>query len=324
MSPRRRLEGPPRSPQLPTAGEARPEEGSEQGAEDSPALDLVTVESEEELEGWSRADRQLFAELLADAGSEMQRELLRRALAAGHQAHELHSFADAIRGLSDGALFSACTLAPDKAARQSVDERLLAEADPLYAFELNGGALTPRQVSKPPQKIKLPPGLLVEVPTNPVLPRKDARRELGSSADALPTYQTSARGLNAMPKVIPGRFAEELFNDATRALGIRFTEQAVDGPGGLPLDFVLSRAAEALLAAIPVPIILGSVEGDFRRYALLLQLQFSGKSRVFQVHNPFDHQTVWIHEGDFRAGRELPLSDKALRRITAVALPELG
>ncbi|HLL54470.1 MAG TPA: hypothetical protein VK447_13035 [Myxococcaceae bacterium] len=313
MTPRRRSERAPTEPELPAAAaeDARDEESS--------VLDLVTSESEEELEGWSRSDRQLFAELLEDAGSELQKELLRRALAAGHPANELHAFADAIRGLADDALFDACTLAPAKAAKRSVEERLLAEADPLYAYELNGGKLSPKQVVKP-QKVKLPPGMIVEVPTNPGLPRKG--RELGSSADADPVERTQVGAPQRKPKDVPGRFAEDLFNDATRGLGWVYEEQSVDP--GLSLELALSRAAEALLAAIPVPVILGAVKGDYRRYALLLQLQFSGQNRVFQLHNPFEHETVWIHEGDFYSGRELPLSDKSLRRITAIALPEMG
>lgn len=277
-------------------------------------VDLVVAESEEEMEGWSRDERRLYAELLEDAASELQRELLRRALAAGHAAAELHAFADAIRPLSDADVFAACTPSTAGTSRQSVEERLWAEADPIYAYELNGGHLTPRrEVSSP--DIRVPPGLLAAA-ASPSLPR----RELGSSADEPTTTGRNYDAVRPEPAPERGRLAEELFNEALRPLGFSVVEQLVDGVDGMPLDKALGRAAEALMSGVPVPVLLGASERDFRRYALMLQFQFSGQSRVFQVHDPVAHETVWIHEGDFRAKKELPFSDKTLRCIAAIAM----
>lgn len=348
---RRRNDQAPTDPDLPAGGAPL-------------RLDLVVAESEEEMEGWTREDRQLYAELLEDAGSELQRELIRRALAAGHRPAELHAFADSIRPLSDAEAFAACTPPPEWCARKPLDDRLTAEADPLFSYGLNGGQLSPRrEISQP--EIRLPEIRLADSPavdliTNPGLRQ---RRELGSSADeptttgrfdavrssnpalqsvqrssnpalqsvqrsSNPALQSPGAGRSSNPSLPglggDGRFAEKFFNDALWPLGIRLTEQLVDGMTGLPLDKALARAAEALMTAIPVPVVLGAHDRDFRRYALMLQVQMSGNSRVFQVHDPFAYETVWIHEGDFRAKKELPFSDKALRAIAAIALPDAG
>jgi len=337
----------------PDAARLEPEvRAGEDGAEVPARLDPVMTESREELAGWSRRDRQLFEELLEDAPSELQRELLRRALAAGRQANELHAFGDAIRPLSDEAVFAACTLSDRVAARQPIEERLQAEADPLYAYELNGGVITPQERSKPPPPrlakdvraapppVRQPPGRSVRAapPMRPpqdlevdsealaALPRtREGLLELGESKDADPMPRAKPSPAPAFVEglFVEGRFAEDLFNDALRPLGLSLVERQVDG-GGLSLEEALEGARFALENSVPVPVVLGARAGDYRRYAILLQVQHSGQSRVFQLHDPFAHETVWVHEGDFHARRELPLSDKVLRQITAIALLEGG
>src|SRR5581483_8996892 len=119
--------------------------------------DLVSIEARDKVDGWSSRARELFTELLEDAPSELQRELLNRAVAAGHTSAEVHAFADALRGLSDADAFDACTIERDSAPDCGVVQLLKAEADPLFAFKLKGGELSPSDVPAPAVTDKLPP-----------------------------------------------------------------------------------------------------------------------------------------------------------------------
>ncbi|MBK7863039.1 MAG: hypothetical protein IPJ65_31410 [Archangiaceae bacterium] len=110
----------------------------------SSAFDLVSAEARKTVDGWPETSRGLFSELLEDAPTDLQRELLNRAVAAGHSAAEVHAFADALRGLGDVEVFDRCTVDHQVAAGYSVVQLLKAEADPLFAFKLKGGELSPR------------------------------------------------------------------------------------------------------------------------------------------------------------------------------------
>lgn len=299
-----------------------------------PALDLLTSVTGELLAGWSKKDRRLFAELMEDAGSELQKEMLRRALAAGHSAAELHAFGDAIRPLSDEEIFEACTLSAASPPRQApVADRLWAEADPLFAFVRNGHTLTPQGEEAGPafrsrahermKGIRLPPGVKVaptDMPTAPGLGESDS----ATTGTGLRRLRARELGMSEPAPSIPGialtRFAEDLFNEAVKPLGLTFVEQGVDGTG-MRLEDALIAAGEALLRGVPVPVVLGSDVGDFRRYALLLQVHRSEGARAFELHDPFVPETVWVNDRDFLGRKELPLTDKAHRRITAIALP---
>ncbi|MFL5320365.1 MAG: hypothetical protein ACJ790_11965, partial [Myxococcaceae bacterium] len=107
-------------------------------------LDLLSAEGREHLDSFTAEDQQLFAELIEDAASDLQAELIRRALAARHTPKELHAFSDQIRGLDDDELYAAVTLEElgPGGGRRSVVQRMRAEADPIYGFTLNGHTLT--------------------------------------------------------------------------------------------------------------------------------------------------------------------------------------
>ncbi|MBI3184949.1 MAG: hypothetical protein HYZ28_22645 [Myxococcales bacterium] len=295
-----------------------------------PSIDVLSSEAQEELSRWSEGDRALFGELMQDAGSEVQREMLRRALAAGHSPAELHAFADAMRAMPDEEIFAACTLGDGGRAPHSIVARLRAEADPIYGFTLNGHLLTPKLDDDPGPayspagraKIPLPPpSVMVRPPPEPLRKaefeqessvargRKLDLHDLGASPDSEPSAMREE-----------GRIAEELLNEAVRPLGIAYREQAVDGPK-LKLEKAIEAAHAALARGVPVPVILGPAVGEYRRYALILQVVTTGKSRAFQIHDPFAQETVWVNEGDLFARAELPFAQKSLRRITAIALP---
>lgn len=281
--------------------------------------------SEDFLADWSDDERGLFIELLEDAESDLQREMIHRGLTAGRDAHELHSFADAIRGLSDEAVFKECT--PPRSGHP-LTVLLAAQADPLAAFELNGNGV--RKPGKPPRArtegvpLRIPAALFVEhtqvgyklkPPTFNASADVDARapdaNDLGRSRETAP------------PAGVKGKFSEDLFNRAGKALDVKFDEQAVD-EGPFTLERAVAALPEALALGIPVPILLGTRPGDFRRYALILQVQTSGKNRAYQLYEPVSGEAVWANEGDLLHRKELPFEDKVYRRITAIALPRLS
>ena len=105
----------------------------------------LSPEASDVLAQWTQRARLLFDELLDDAGSDLQRELLQRAVAAAHSSAEVHAFADELRGLSDEEAYEACTLDSDAPEDYTVAQLLRAEADPLFAFELKGGTIEPNE-----------------------------------------------------------------------------------------------------------------------------------------------------------------------------------
>lgn len=284
------------------------------------AQDPVLGESAELVSDWDDEDRAQLIELLEDAESDLQREMLHRGLAAGRPLRELHSFADAIRGLDDEAIFSECT--PPRSGFP-LNVLLTAQADPLAAYELNGNELRHAGRGKGGAPVKLPPQLMVERTFVPVkgAPRFDASADTDARApDAREIGRSGERAAPVDP--VQGKFSEELFNDAGKALERRFNELAVD-TGAFTLERAMPLLADALARGVPVPCILGRQPGDFRRYALFLQVQTSGRNRAYQLFDPVAQEAVWANEGDLLNRSELPFSDKVFRRVTALALPKL-
>lgn len=297
-------------------------------------LEELIPDAREQLESWPEDEQQRFHEQLEDAASELQRELLGRALAAGHDVQALHAFADALRPLSDQEAFAACTVSEGSSAgARSVVARLRAEADPLFAFESNGFLTRALEADEDDPSIVAPrrsiPASLLAPIAPPVYARaarpafdEESRveRAPGRAAAAEPFSDRARPQESAAPS---GRaYAGELYTEATRALGLSYREEAVD-VARLTLEAALERVAEALGRNILVPAAIGAEPGEFRKDVLFLQVQPAGKSRSFQLHDPFGGETVWVHERDLLGRLELPFRDKRSRRITAVSLPSL-
>lgn len=321
--------------------------------------DALGEEAIEKLSAWPVKARELFKELLEDAPSEMQRELLQRAVAAGHSPAEIHAFADELRVLEDEQAFNSCTLDADAPEGYTVTQLLRAEADPLYAYELKGHSLSPADdisgvghalVSKTQELEEVLPA--PPPPTSGPRPRsgfdsgKDLQpvkgrplgsaeppqatsgrhkrmdlNDLGQSVDATPRARPPSGPVNAVGAApISTKLMEDLINDATRPLGVNYREQDVDDPH-LPLEAALVSAATAVGRGIPVPIALGPAVGQHRRLALMLQTSVSSGKRAWQLYDPFSGELYWVSEGDLLARTELPFSIKTNRRITRIALP---
>lgn len=258
----------------------------------SASVDLVSIQARAALELFSARDRLRIVQAFQAAPSELQREMIQRALAAGETAERVFSFARAIRSLNDEQLFKSCVPLDRNDPELTLGERLRAMADPTIAFESRGSSL-------------VSPDLLLTSAHQ----RERASRDLGVSEGMAPPK----------PQVEMG-FAQDLMNQGVQALGLSYREEPVDR-GGLTLSQALSRAAQALTDGLPVPVVLGPKIGRYTRYALLLQVQRVGTQRSYQLHDPTEFETVWVHEKDLLAGTELPLKTKTLRRITAMALP---
>lgn len=306
----------------------------------------ISDEAADQLAQWTPRARMLFDELLDDASTDLQREFLQRAVASAHTPAEVHAFADELRGLSDEEAYEACTLQEDAPDDYTVSQLLRAEADPLFAFELKGGTIEPNE--------DLHGGT-----TENQLPRplsKDKRdldedhRKLDPLAKALSgkkpsdSFEAESPGARAPKKMdwndLSGgnqpaapkkegpstaggqRFLESLLAEATRSLHISWREQDVDVPGGIALADALASAAGALTRGIPVPCAVGPNPGDHRRFVVLLQLNTSGKSRAWQLYDPFSAELVWANEGDLLAKAELPFANKVNRRLTRIVLPQ--
>lgn len=296
----------------------------------------VSEPVQRQLDHWPSKARALFQELLEDAPSDLQRELLSRALLAGHSPAELHAFADEIRGFSDEQAFDACTLDTQAPDDHTVAQLLRAEADPLFAFELKGGTLDPAHDELPvsPSAARTVELSVVASPSSASLGQV-RKKPAGFEADSHPSAPRAKDwgDLGAFvpppPQVRPDpaagpslKLLEDLLIEATRGLSISWKEVDVDLPGGVSLSDALATAAGALTRGIPVPCALGPRPGQHQRLALLLQTSVSGKSRAWQLYDPFSRELVWANEGDLLTAKELPFENKALRRLTRLVLPQ--
>ena len=311
-----------------------------------PESDFLHQEAAARVGKWSKDDRRLFRELMEDAASSLQREVLLRAVAAGRTAAEAHALGDGIRDMEDEALFAACSV--DGRRDVPVTDLLRAQADPLFALELNGHRLTPkleddpgpayaRPDGKPRPQFRAPPALFAKDPVAESFEvslargKSLGRRELGQSE--APSVATSRRAMtktetSAAP--IPRDFSG-LLSDAVAPFGLELREHWVDeaptrkpGEGAqkaLPVEQALEAAARALDRGWPVVVALGKKAGEQGRCVLLLQASRSSKARAFQLHDPFANETVWANEKDLTGRHELPFSGKQWRRITKVWLP---
>ncbi|MDP2269737.1 MAG: hypothetical protein Q8N23_00800 [Archangium sp.] len=302
----------------------------------------VSEEATDQLAQWPQRARALFAELLDDAGSDLQREFIQRAVAAAHTPAEVHAFADELRGMSDEEAYEACTLNESAPEDYTVTQLLRAEADPLFAFELMGGRIEPNEDQHsssgfiPPRRALDTIELEAVAPLDAVAAAVSKKKSSDSfEADSpgtrvkkldwndLPSNRPAPQKKDAGPSSSNGtRFLESLLAEATRGLAISWKEQDVDVPGGLTMADALASAAGALSRGIPVPCAVGPAPGDHRRFIVLMQLNTSGKNRAWQLYDPFSSELLWANEGDLLAKAELPFANKLNRRLTRIVLPQ--
>lgn len=298
----------------------------------------VSDEALEQLDRWPAKARRLFDELLEDAGSDLQRELLQRAVAAAHTPPEVHAFADEIRALSDDEVYEACTLEDAAPEDYTVAQLLRAEADPLFAFELKGGSIDPNEAD---DEAALAPAPAPKAPATFELGAGD-RLAAGLSGKKRAAFEAESVGarpqamewselggsnpppsqVHASPAPTSGKLLEDLLAEATRGLSVAWKEHDVDAPGAMSLADALATAAGALARGIPVPCAIGPQAGQHRRFVVLLQTSTSGKTRAWQLYDPLTQELVWANEGDLLARVELPFANKVNRRLTRIVLPQ--
>jgi hypothetical protein len=295
---------------------------------------MLPDEVEAVLEAWPTSAKKLFRELMEDASSELQQELVQRAMMFGHSPAEVHAFADALRGFSDDECFEACTLSGGVPDGYTVSQLLRAESDPLYAFELKGGSLSPNDASAP-LKVRRPEFISASddrgFTADPVRRAKNHRVAFDSHSGrvrASTAPGSSAFGNASMQIPLPdspgagaGRLLEDLLIEATRTIGVTWREFELDVPGGLSIAQALGLVANAVARSIPVPCVIGNVEGRPLRFLLVMQTSGLGRHRAFQLYEPFSHDLIWANEKDLLGNRELAFENKALRRLLRVALP---
>ncbi|MCA3014086.1 MAG: hypothetical protein INH41_17025 [Myxococcaceae bacterium] len=291
------------------------------------------------LDGWTARGRRLFDELMEDAGSELQRELVQRAVLAGHSPGEVHAFADELRGLADDECYEACTIDDETPADYTVAQLLRAQADPLYAFELKGGTITPNEADDVPsgalpvqRRDQLDVPIDRALAADPIRQAK-ARRESFTAESAgarpAPAPRPGALGGDAVPPsgafrvpaAVAGRLLEDVLGEATRALGVAWRELELDVPGGVSMEAGLQQVAQALQRGLPAAGVIGTAQGRALRPLVVLQVSTSGATRAFQLYEPFSQALVWANEKDLLAKGELPFDDKSLRRLLRVVVP---
>lgn len=283
---------------------------------------VLSPEAEEQLERWPAQARKRLGEAFEDAASEVQCEFIQRSVAAGHSPAEIQAFADEIRALDDEALFEKCTL---RAGRDdfTVEQLLRAEGDPLYAFELNGGELSPAEEAPLPTVAPLKasafmqPVQMLERSFSRPKPQFEAESQ-GARAEVKPSGSGASFAAAIRQPISP---FQDAVNELSRSLGVTWREFELDVDGGQSTEDAVRKGSAALQLGLPVAVWVGSRPGDHRRAIVALQLNVSGSNRAWQLYDPLSGEVVWANEADLLNRNELPFVDKANRRLTRVALP---
>lgn len=278
----------------------------------------LSDEAAAQLALWPSDLRQLFDELMDDARSDLQRELLHRVVMTGHSLAEVHAFADEIRTLTDSEAFSACTLNERSSRDLTVDQLLRAEIDPLLAFELQGGTIEPNEVLERRAAPPLAAGResddsrVVRAPGPPPLPRRGHRSDKSPPPLPRASAVSADDGSLAMTRAL---------NERCAALRISWQVVNLEVAAGVSIRDGLNRAAELLSRGLTVPAMIGPAVGEHRRFVVMLQLDERQSRRAWQLYDPLAAEAVWVHEADLLAMAELPFAQKANRLLTRLFLP---
>lgn len=269
--------------------------------------DPVQALARAKMNAWKKAERVEFLTQFRKTSSGLQREFLLRSLAAEHSPGEMNAFARRIRLMTDRALAIACTAseAAHNGTKRSFEQLLRAEADPLYAFILNGQSLEAIQHD---DDIHQPSVITAQSAPFQVF---GAQRSYDLGSDEPPRTSRITRAVNGF---------EEKFCQAVRALGYQYRLETV-GESGLSVDEAVDALVKAVSAGQPVPAMLGNLTGAAKRRVLFIQSWDADRGTALEMHDPHTGETVWVNDADLRGEKELPLSNKALRRLLEVALP---
>jgi hypothetical protein len=235
------------------------------------------------------------------------------------------AISDALRPLTDAEAFDRCTTKARHRTGRPLLEMLLAESDPLRAFILNGGEISPGGKSSPPEVKPSPVGAGQRPQMRPTFDEREEggakkthaflSREIGKSPGAT---SDAARSKAVAPR---GVVAQDLLFEALKRFYVAYREELMTGVSPTPFEVIAPKLATAVSDGIPVAATLGTAEGEERRLVLFLQLQMSGEVRAYELMDVVSQEVVWINEKDLTTGLDNHFSDKRNGRVLRFILP---
>lgn len=264
--------------------------------------DAVLDAVADRLELWRDGERARLTAMLKYAGSDVKRELIRRAVAAGQSAIALQEFADALRPLSDSEAVAAVTIIPSDESTPA--QALALQADPLSAL---------KSMRKLPMA---PAGSVGNAPPRYDYTRAPSVRDLGHSGRAAP----ARTGKAAAPDSQSVSDLAERLGLAMEPMAVRYEPQSTRADDGGSLADAVDRAAVALKKGWTVPFVVQ--DGGREEWALAVQMLGSRGQRAFYFLNVRTGAHAWAHERDLLMRGEVPLAGWEGRRIVRVLVPE--
>jgi hypothetical protein len=264
------------------------------------------------------ADYTALRTLLSNAGSDTERAFILKALASGHSLAEVTTFAGTIHGMTDAWLIQnlnvlQITSKTDTGAGTGIIQQfgnscgptsvqvLRAEADPIYALSLNSAG----PIGQASQTAVTNPTSIPNTVT------------AGEQSTILTTHAAAGTGGAPVNRANPGggAWVESDMNARKQATGVEYKRRDIGSD--VSIDQALAILTVNLGMGIDVPIIVGSREGDFAHYVVVVRKD----GKRYQIHDVWKGQTVWRTATDFRDGKlNLPSGHMA---ISALAEPKL-
>lgn len=261
-------------------------------------------------------DMVTFQEMLALTESNEESAYLHKALAAGRTMAEIQQFFDEIHGQDATWMQDNLKLTGDSSGggiRQQFEntcnvttvQALRGELDPIYALQVH----------------KANPDMHLVDEDNPYLHNPSLARE---QQELLETGYEGAKAdehgevIEARPlddEESEGRSIDDLLTGLMSTTGFRFEPLDLEETG-ISAGDVLDQIDQYLRAGVPIPIVVGDVEGDYHQ--LLLTGLSDGPPLTYTIHEPTEGQILTRTREQFETGQ---LGIGTFDTLTDVELP---
>ena len=248
------------------------------------------------------AENQKWFDLqLAAARNDTEKKFIRKALAAGNSVADIAAFAGEIRGKDEAWMLNNLMLTADGSGKGIQQQFVMScQATTVQAVR---GALDPVYALKLRKQTGDIAGIRADVTgamaaeQKALLETRKADGSAGGVAASLHAFEAASRS-DRVAGV--GRRGVDLLNQNTGATGLKYKTVYIDGAA--QRRAAVADIAGKLAGGMPVPLSVGSAEGELMHYVLAVAFS-QGPPRQFLIHDPGSGDTLQVAEDDILANR---------------------
>jgi hypothetical protein len=238
----------------------------------------------------SDADHEAFKKVLDGCGSDTERALVYKALAAGRSLADVTAFAGKIKGKDDAWLAANTAIVPegtpmDTQGNTGVSQMWInscgptsiqivhALNDPIYALDLTAAGNV----------------------NNAGGANAKARTEQGNM---LTNQGVVAEPFGMVGATGSGIWVEQDLNNMEATTGLKYDRQLINQNKQDEVDGAVDTIVDKLDEGMPVPLVVGDATRQNAHYVVALRREGS----KILIHDPGNGTTTWVNEDDIRSG----------------------